>query len=51
MAKVLIDISDELYEYVKSEKYNRTLEARFDYQVRFAVKEGVLVTDNVVEKK
>ena len=51
MAKVLIDISDELYDYIKSDKYNRNLEARLDYQLRFAVESGVLVTDNVVEKK
>lgn len=38
--QIAIKIDEELYNYIQTEKYDKHLDARFDYQVRFAVKNG-----------
>ena len=38
--QVVIDIDDELYNYMKTEEYDEHLNKRFDHQIRFAVKDG-----------
>ena len=39
--KLVIDLPEELYNYIKSGNYDEHLDRRFDYKVRFAVKEGI----------
>ena len=39
--KVVIDLPEKLYNYIKSDNYDEHLDRRFDYKVRFAVKEGI----------
>lgn len=50
MPKMIINISDEIYDYIQSDKYDKRLEARFDYQIRFAVKEGTVLSDNATNR-
>lgn len=38
--KLVIDIDEELYTYMQSESYDAHLDRRFDYRIRFAVREG-----------
>jgi hypothetical protein len=38
--KLVIDIDEKLYDYMQTEVYDRHLDKRFDYQIRFAVKKG-----------
>lgn len=38
--EIVIDIPEELYNYMQTEEYNEQLDKRFDYKIRFAVKEG-----------
>lgn len=38
--QIVINISDELYNYMQTEGYDEHLDRRFDYQIRFAVKNG-----------
>ena len=38
--KLIIDIPEELYTYMQSESYDAHLDKRFDYRIRFAVREG-----------
>lgn len=38
--QVVIDLSEELYNYMQTEEYDEHLDRRFDYQIRFAVKNG-----------
>ena len=39
--KLVIDIPKELYDYMQSETYDKHLDRRFDYRIRFAVKDGI----------
>ena len=39
--QVVIEIPEELYNYIKSGLYDEHLDRRFDYKVRFAVRDGV----------
>lgn len=39
--KIVIDIPKELYDYMQSETYDKHLDRRFDYRIRFAVKNGI----------
>ena len=41
--KIVIDIDEELYNYIHSKSYDEHLDSRFDYQIRFAVKDGTLL--------
>lgn len=41
--KLVIDIPEELYTYMQSESYNTHLDRRFDYRIRFAVRDGILL--------
>ncbi len=38
--QVVIDIDEKLYDYMRQEEYDKQLDKRFDYQIRFAVKNG-----------
>ena len=38
--QLVIDIDDELYDYIRTEEYDEHLDKRFDYQIRFSVKNG-----------
>lgn len=38
--QIIIKIDEELYNYMQTEKYDKHLDKRFDYQVRFAVRNG-----------
>lgn len=38
--QVVIEIDEELYNYMQTDVYNERLDKRFDYQIRFAVKDG-----------
>ena len=38
--KIVINIDEELYNYIQTEGYDGHLDRRFDYQIRFAVKNG-----------
>ena len=38
--ELVIKIDEELYNYMQTEKFDEHLDKRFDYQVRFAVKNG-----------
>ena len=38
--KLIIDIPDELYNYIKSDKYDEHLEKRFDFKIRNSVENG-----------
>lgn len=49
MMKLIIDLPEELYNYIKSDNYDEHLERRFDYKVRFAVKEGISIPDEEEE--
>lgn len=39
--EVVVRIPKELYDYIQSETYDKHLDSRFDYKIRFAVKEGI----------
>ena len=39
--QIVIDIPKELYDYMQSETYDKHLDRRFDYRIRFAVKDGI----------
>ena len=39
--KLIIDIDDELYDYMQTDICNSVLDNRFDYAVRYAVKDGI----------
>lgn len=45
--KLQIEIPDEIYEYTQNEKYDEHLERRFDFQTRYAVKNGKPLTDSL----
>jgi hypothetical protein len=57
--KVVIEIDEKLYNYMQTEKYDEHLDKRFDYQIRFAVKDGTplpkghgrLIDADALEKK
>lgn len=38
--QVVIEIDEKLYNYMQTEEYDKHLDKRFDYQIRFAVKDG-----------
>lgn len=38
--QIVINIPEELYNYMQTEEYNEQLDKRFDYKIRFAVKDG-----------
>ena len=38
--QIVIDIDEKLYNYIQTEEYDEHLDKRFDYQIRFAVKDG-----------
>lgn len=38
--QLVIDIDEKLYNYMQTDEYNEHLDKRFDYQIRFAVKDG-----------
>lgn len=38
--ELIIKIDEELYNYIQTEEYDEHLDKRFDYQIRFAVKDG-----------
>ena len=38
--QIVIDIDEELYNYMQSKLYDEHIDRRFDYQIRFAVKDG-----------
>ncbi len=39
--QIVMEIDEKLYNYMQTEKYDEHLDKRFDYQIRFAVKDGV----------
>ncbi|MCR5312166.1 MAG: hypothetical protein K6E54_00690 [Bacteroidaceae bacterium] len=39
--ELVIKIEKELYNYMQTEEYDEHMDKRFDYQIRFAVKNGV----------
>ena len=39
--EVVIKLPKELYTYIQSESYDEHLDRRFDYQIRFAVRDGI----------
>lgn len=39
--KLVIDLPEKLYNYIKSNNYDEHLDRRFDYMIRFAVREGI----------
>ena len=41
--QIVIDISKELYDYIQDEKYDEHLDKRFDFQIRHAVANAVLL--------
>lgn len=51
--KIVIDIDEELYNYIQTEEYDEHLSKRFDYQIRFAVKDGTPLTNvlNMISKE
>ena len=44
--KLVINIPEELYNYVQSESYDEHLDRRFDYRIRFAVRDATPLSDN-----
>lgn len=44
--KIIIDIDEDLYNYMQTEGYDEHLDKRFDYQIRFAVKKGTPLPQN-----
>ena len=40
MKKIVIDVDEDIYNYIQTEGYDEHLDKRFDYQIRFAVKNG-----------
>ena len=52
--EIVIDIDEELYNYIQTEGYDEHLDKRFDYQIRFAVKNGTPLPkehrDLIIEK-
>lgn len=38
--ELVIKIDEELYNYMQTNEYDKHLDKRFDYQIRFAVKNG-----------
>lgn len=38
--QLIIDIDEKLYNYIRTEEYDEHLDKRFDYQIRFVVKNG-----------
>lgn len=42
--QVVIDIPDELYNYINSESYDVHLDMRFDFQIRHSVQKGIPLT-------
>ena len=38
--QLIIDIDEELYNYMQTSKYDEHLSKRFDYQSKFAIKHG-----------
>lgn len=57
--KLVIDIPEELYTYIQSESYDEHLDRRFDYRIRFAVRDatplpkghGRLIDANTLENE
>lgn len=43
--KIVIDIDEELYNYMRTEEYDRYLDKRFDYQIRLAVANGTPLSE------
>lgn len=41
--EIVINISDELYNYINSESYDEHLDKRFDFQIRNSIKKGTLL--------
>ena len=39
--QVVIEMDEELYNYMQTDEYDEHLDKRFDYQIRFAVKDGI----------
>lgn len=39
--QIVIDIDEKLYNYIQTDEYNEHLDKRFDYQIRFAVKDSI----------
>lgn len=39
--ELVIKIDEELYNYMQKGEYDKHLDKRFDYQIRFAVKDGI----------
>lgn len=53
VVEVVLKMPRELIEYIKSEKYDERLDRRFDYMVRFAMKNSKELPkghDNLVDK-
>ena len=38
--QIVINVDEKLYNYMQTEEYDEHLDKRFDYQIRFAVKDG-----------
>lgn len=38
--QIVIEMDEKLYNYMQTEEYDKHLDRRFDYQIRFAVKDG-----------
>ncbi len=43
--KIVIDIDKELYNYMRTEEYDKYLDKRFDYQIRPAVGNGIPLSE------
>lgn len=41
--QIVIEIDEKLYNYMQTEEYDKHFDKRFDYQIRFAVKDGIPV--------
>ena len=44
--QIVIEMPEELYDYIQTEKYDEHLDRRFDYMSRFAVKDGTPLPDH-----
>jgi hypothetical protein len=42
--QIVIKIDEKLYNYMQTEEYDKHLDKRFDYQIRFAVKNGIPIS-------
>ena len=48
--RVIIDLPDALYYYLQSQRYDKHLDQRFEYQSRDIIRNGTPLTSDVISK-